>query len=166
MGMERSLGSMQIIRNPRTRMELGVPLPVRPIYIGLDSMAYWLFEAAIASNLANGAEMVHAVKRACRYVEAGIKTSTQFGHGNGPINHFHSTYILPFAPYVRPLFLSSTRWSPLWTVATSLSICWNERMSSKYGVIIPNINLCPKWLLALYQSGPSRDIWFRTIFFW
>jgi hydroxymethylpyrimidine kinase/phosphomethylpyrimidine kinase len=54
--------------------------------------------AAIASNLANGLDIVRAVKRACRYVEAGIKTSTDLGHGNGPIDHFHSTYTLPFAP--------------------------------------------------------------------
>ncbi|TVY34379.1 putative hydroxymethylpyrimidine/phosphomethylpyrimidine kinase [Lachnellula subtilissima] len=54
--------------------------------------------AAIASNLGNGQEMTQAVKGACRYVEAGIKTATDLGHGNGPINHFHSTYTLPFAP--------------------------------------------------------------------
>lgn len=42
--------------------------------------------------------MVQAVKRACRYVEAGIKTATDLGQGNGPINHFHSTYTLPFPP--------------------------------------------------------------------
>lgn len=54
--------------------------------------------SAIASNLANGLEVVEAVKRACRYVEAGIKTSTNLGQGSGPINHFHSTYTLPFPP--------------------------------------------------------------------
>ncbi|KAL3425463.1 phosphomethylpyrimidine kinase [Phlyctema vagabunda] len=54
--------------------------------------------SAIASNLANGLPMIQAVKGACRYVEAGIKTATDLGHGNGPINHFHSTYSLPFAP--------------------------------------------------------------------
>lgn len=54
--------------------------------------------AAIASNLANGLTMVQAVKRACRYVEAGIKTATDLGQGNGPINHFHSTYTLSFPP--------------------------------------------------------------------
>jgi hydroxymethylpyrimidine/phosphomethylpyrimidine kinase len=54
--------------------------------------------AAIASNLANGLKVPQAVKAACRYVEAGIKTATDLGHGNGPINHFHSTYTLPFAP--------------------------------------------------------------------
>jgi hydroxymethylpyrimidine/phosphomethylpyrimidine kinase len=45
-------------------------------------------------------EVVQAVKGACRYVEAGIKTATDLGQGNGPINHFHSSYTLPFAPYV------------------------------------------------------------------
>lgn len=45
-------------------------------------------------------EVVQAVKGACRYVEAGIKTAVNLGQGNGPINHFHSTYTLPFAPYV------------------------------------------------------------------
>ncbi|KAL1857446.1 hypothetical protein VTK73DRAFT_8095 [Phialemonium thermophilum] len=39
-----------------------------------------------------------AVKAACRYVEAAIKTAPGLGHGNGPLNHFHSTYTLPFAP--------------------------------------------------------------------
>ncbi|KAE9374465.1 hypothetical protein N431DRAFT_437888 [Stipitochalara longipes BDJ] len=54
--------------------------------------------SAIASNLANGLDIIQAVKRACRYVEAGIKTSTNIGHGSGPINHWHSTFTLPFAP--------------------------------------------------------------------
>ncbi len=43
-------------------------------------------------------ETQQAVRAACQYVEAGIKTSTDMGKGNGPINHFHSTYSLPFAP--------------------------------------------------------------------
>ncbi|TAQ83709.1 hypothetical protein B7494_g7965 [Chlorociboria aeruginascens] len=51
-----------------------------------------------SSSLANGMKVVPAVKAACRYVEAGIRTATKIGHGNGPINHFHSTYTLPFAP--------------------------------------------------------------------
>jgi hypothetical protein len=46
-------------------------------------------------------EIKQAVKGACRYVEAGIKTAADLGHGNGSINHFHSTYSLPFAPYVK-----------------------------------------------------------------
>lgn len=54
--------------------------------------------SAIACNLANGADMVRAVKKANHYVEAGIKFSKDLGRGSGPINHFHSTYTLPFAP--------------------------------------------------------------------
>jgi len=54
--------------------------------------------AAIASNLACGMPMVQAVTRANQYVAAGIKTSQDLGKGSGPINHFHSTYTLPFAP--------------------------------------------------------------------
>ncbi|KAE8860463.1 hypothetical protein PTNB73_08073 [Pyrenophora teres f. teres] len=30
------------------------------------------------------------------YIEAGIKTAVDIGSGNGPINHFHSVYMLPF----------------------------------------------------------------------
>jgi hydroxymethylpyrimidine kinase/phosphomethylpyrimidine kinase len=56
--------------------------------------------SAIAANLANGLDISRAVRRACRFVEAGIKTSVDIGRGNGPINHFHSLYTLPFAPYV------------------------------------------------------------------
>jgi hydroxymethylpyrimidine kinase/phosphomethylpyrimidine kinase len=54
--------------------------------------------SAIAANLASGKTMSCAVQDACRYVEAGIKTSKYLGNGNGPINHFHSVYHLPFSP--------------------------------------------------------------------
>ncbi|KAM3080920.1 trifunctional hydroxymethylpyrimidine kinase/phosphomethylpyrimidine kinase/thiaminase, variant 4 [Clarireedia jacksonii] len=54
--------------------------------------------SAVASNLANGMQVVQAVKNACRYIEAGIRTAPDLGKGNGPINHFHSTYTLPFSP--------------------------------------------------------------------
>ncbi|KAF4119743.1 hydroxymethylpyrimidine/phosphomethylpyrimidine kinase / thiaminase, partial [Geosmithia morbida] len=54
--------------------------------------------SAIACGLSNGLEMTDAVRSACRYVEAGIKTAPGLGGGNGPLNHFHSLYILPFAP--------------------------------------------------------------------
>lgn len=54
--------------------------------------------SAIACNLAAGMNVLRAVKKANLYVEAGIKTSTDLGRGSGPINHFHSTYTLPFAP--------------------------------------------------------------------
>jgi hydroxymethylpyrimidine/phosphomethylpyrimidine kinase len=42
--------------------------------------------------------MIKAVKKANLYVEAGIRTSVSMGKGNGPINHFHSIYTLPFTP--------------------------------------------------------------------
>ncbi|KAI5803926.1 Phosphomethylpyrimidine kinase-domain-containing protein [Geopyxis carbonaria] len=54
--------------------------------------------SAIASNLAKGFPAVEAVKQACAYVAAGIRTAPKFGKGNGPIDHLHSCYTLPFAP--------------------------------------------------------------------
>ncbi|KZF22750.1 thiamin biosynthesis protein (Thi-4) [Xylona heveae TC161] len=54
--------------------------------------------SAIASNLALGKPVIQAVRSSCQYVEAGIRTSINRGKGSGPINHFHSTYTLPFAP--------------------------------------------------------------------
>lgn len=54
--------------------------------------------SAITANLANGMDIVRATKAARWFVEAGIKTSFDIGRGNGPINHFHSVYSLPFAP--------------------------------------------------------------------
>ncbi|KAE8826707.1 hypothetical protein HRS9139_07879 [Pyrenophora teres f. teres] len=52
--------------------------------------------SAIACNLAGGMSMAKAVKKANQYIEAGIKTAVDIGSGNGPINHFHSVYMLPF----------------------------------------------------------------------
>jgi hypothetical protein len=54
--------------------------------------------AAIACNLANGLDIATAVRSACQYVDAGIRTSTNLGQGSGPLNHFHSLQILPFTP--------------------------------------------------------------------
>lgn len=54
--------------------------------------------SAIAANLAKGMGVHQAVLTANRYVEAGISTSEDLGKGRGPINHFHSTYSLPFVP--------------------------------------------------------------------
>jgi len=54
--------------------------------------------SAIACNLAGGMTMAKAVMKANQYVEAGIKTAVNIGSGNGPINHFHSMYVLPFTP--------------------------------------------------------------------
>ncbi|KAK2759426.1 hypothetical protein FQN54_002904 [Arachnomyces sp. PD_36] len=54
--------------------------------------------SAITANLVNGMDVVRATQAARWFVEAGIKTSFDIGSGNGPINHFHSVYSLPFAP--------------------------------------------------------------------
>lgn len=53
--------------------------------------------AAIACNIAKDANITRAVRAACRYVDAGIKTSFDLGQGSGPINHFHSVQTLPFS---------------------------------------------------------------------
>jgi hydroxymethylpyrimidine kinase/phosphomethylpyrimidine kinase len=58
--------------------------------------------SAIAANLASGKDLIRSVRNAVRFVEVGIKTSIDMGKGSGPINHFHSTYTMPFAPYVPP----------------------------------------------------------------
>ena len=54
--------------------------------------------SAIASNVALGLSVPDATEKACRYVSAGIRFAIARGNGIGPINHFHSTYILPFSP--------------------------------------------------------------------
>lgn len=67
---------------------------------GMLILIYTLREAAIASNLAKGLDVPQAVRLACRYVRAGIETAPGFGKGSGPLNHFHSTFTLPFSPSV------------------------------------------------------------------
>jgi hypothetical protein len=79
-------------------MGLVVRLLVRAFHILCDSKSANSREAAIASNLATGMTVEAAVKAGSRYIEAGIKTSIGLGEGNGPINHFHSSYSLPFTP--------------------------------------------------------------------
>lgn len=54
--------------------------------------------AAIACNLAKGQNLSVAVRRACKYVDAGIRFAEDLGSGSGPIDHFHSLQVLPFAP--------------------------------------------------------------------
>lgn len=71
--------------------------------------------SAIASNLARGSKPAEAVRAACRYVEAGIKSAPGYGKGNGPINHFHSTLTLPFAPgHFLDYLLEHPNVSPVW----------------------------------------------------
>ena len=53
--------------------------------------------AAIACNVALGLNLERAVRKAARYVEVRIETSSDLGKGSGPINHFHSLKILPFS---------------------------------------------------------------------
>ncbi|KAI0195109.1 Phosphomethylpyrimidine kinase-domain-containing protein [Xylaria flabelliformis] len=71
--------------------------------------------SAIAANLARGLETVDAVRAACQYIEAAIRTAPGYGQGHGPLNHFHSTYMLPFAPgrFVEWL-LSRPDVAPVW----------------------------------------------------
>ena len=66
-------------------------------YITYSTYSTDIHVAAIACNLASGMGFVKAVNKANRYIEAGIKTGVDLGKGSGPINHFHSTYTLPFA---------------------------------------------------------------------
>ncbi|KAK1241803.1 hypothetical protein MKX07_007626 [Trichoderma sp. CBMAI-0711] len=54
--------------------------------------------SAISARLAQGADVPTAVRGACRYIEAGIKTAPKIGNGHGPLDHFHSTHVLPFSP--------------------------------------------------------------------
>ncbi|TDZ29092.1 putative hydroxymethylpyrimidine/phosphomethylpyrimidine kinase 2 [Colletotrichum spinosum] len=54
--------------------------------------------SAIASNLAKGLSVPEAARAACRYIEAAIRTAPGYGKGHGPLNHFHSVQVLPFAP--------------------------------------------------------------------
>ena len=71
--------------------------------------------SAIASNLARGLPMIKAVKEASQYVHAGISTGFTLGKGNGPINHFHSLYSLPFAPgYFIDYLLERPDIEPAW----------------------------------------------------
>lgn len=55
--------------------------------------------AAIASNLSKGMDVPTAVHFACRYIQPAISTAAGFGKGHGPLNHFHSTFQLPFSRY-------------------------------------------------------------------
>ncbi|KAK8117541.1 uncharacterized protein PG998_005822 [Apiospora kogelbergensis] len=54
--------------------------------------------SAVAANLSMGMAPIEAAKAACAYVEAAIRLAPGYGEGNGPLNHFHSMYTLPFAP--------------------------------------------------------------------
>ncbi|KAG6159837.1 hypothetical protein E4U37_002345 [Claviceps purpurea] len=54
--------------------------------------------SAISAGIAQGVNIPSAVRSACRYIEAGIRTAPSLGRGNGPLNHFHSMQTIPFSP--------------------------------------------------------------------
>ncbi|KAA8903869.1 Phosphomethylpyrimidine kinase-domain-containing protein [Sphaerosporella brunnea] len=54
--------------------------------------------SAIASNLAKGYQPLEAFIDAGKYISWAIETAPGFGKGNGPLNHMHSNYMVPFAP--------------------------------------------------------------------
>ncbi|KAM3436570.1 hypothetical protein NHJ13734_005034 [Beauveria thailandica] len=71
--------------------------------------------SAISAHLAKGQDVPTAVRAACRYVAAGIRTAPQLGGGNGPLNHFHSSYALPFSPgYFVEYLLERPDVAPVW----------------------------------------------------
>lgn len=68
--------------------------------------------AAIACGIAlssNQNPIPQAVEMACQYIEAGISRSFMLGHGNGPINHFHSLSLEPLPPSATSLRRSEYR---------------------------------------------------------
>ncbi|KAF2150155.1 putative thiamine biosynthesis protein (Thi-4) [Myriangium duriaei CBS 260.36] len=54
--------------------------------------------SAIACNLLQYHPIQVGISKALDYVSAGIRLAQPLGHGAGPISHFHSLQILPFAP--------------------------------------------------------------------
>ena len=71
--------------------------------------------SAIAANLANGHQLVDAVKHAIRFVQKAIATARPLGKGHGPVNHMHN---LSLRPFVRGHFLdyllSHPKVKPYW----------------------------------------------------
>lgn len=114
-------------------------------------------EAAIACNLASGMSMIKAVKRANQYIEAGIKTSVSLGKGSGPINHFHSTYTLPFTPSVPDLFFALSA-KLIAAAARSFHIYWTETTSSDHGNSTLNTSLFNEWRTVHFLSSTSSTI--------
>ena len=43
--------------------------------------------SAVASNLAKGMELKHAVEHAKRYISGALESGLNLGHGSGPLNH-------------------------------------------------------------------------------
>lgn len=120
--------------------------------------------SAIAANLAQGKDMARAVRSAVRFVEAGIKTSTDLGRGSGPINHFHSVYTMPFAPYVILALVIGTTCTDQGTlVEDSSNTFWIVRMSSRCGRDSHIMNLWMAWARARFRLNGSKNISCKTI---
>jgi hypothetical protein len=125
--------------------------------------------SAIAANVANGLDISRAVRRACRFVEAGIKTSVDIGRGNGPINHFHSLYALPFAPYVLPFrltYIGKKNATNREIGVDSWSIFLIGRTSSLFGNSLRSTSLWRVLETARCPSTNSKHTSFRTIYIW
>jgi Hydroxymethylpyrimidine/phosphomethylpyrimidine kinase len=124
--------------------------------------------SAIAANLASGKDMIRAVRSAVRFVEVGIKTSIDLGKGSGPINHFHSTYTMPFAPYVtHPLdILVFFILTVCYLAVDSLSTSWTAMMCIKYGSSLPTMSLSKAWARVRYLLEGSRRTSCKTISTW
>lgn len=122
------------------------------------------FVAAIASGLAKGLPVPDAVRRACRYIEAGIRTAPGLGDGHGPLNHFHSTYTLPFSSSVALCGFQGVCLRVL--VATLSSTSSRGRMSRMCGASSCIIRLLWPWVVGRCLLSHSRDILSRTIFTW
>lgn len=126
--------------------------------------------SAIAANLASGKDMIRAVRSAVRFVEVGIKTSIDLGKGSGPINHFHSTYTMPFAPYVThpQVFLTSIFFvlTICYLVADSLSTSWTAKMCSKHGRSSPTMSLSKAWARVHCLLNASRSTLCKIISTW
>lgn len=120
--------------------------------------------SAIAANLASGKDMIRSVRSAVRFVEIGIKTSTDLGKGSGPINHFHSTYTMPFAPYVFHPFLVYEANSLL--VVGSLSTFWTDQMCSARGRTLLTMTLSRVWAKVPFPWTTSRGTLCRTTSIW
>lgn len=52
--------------------------------------------SSIACGLAQGRDLVSAIKRARAYVHQAIQGAPGYGHGHGPLNHGHT--VMPFEP--------------------------------------------------------------------
>ncbi|KAL2112122.1 hypothetical protein VUR80DRAFT_8490 [Thermomyces stellatus] len=71
--------------------------------------------SAIASNLTKEMDVPSAVFAACRYIQPAITTAPGFGKGHGPLNHFHSSFRLPFSRgFFIEYLLSRSDVKPVW----------------------------------------------------